>query len=420
MKKYMYDAAGRSQRATNARPLGPWIEQDPEELHFATLTDKTLLQEHLKWAQLAILNPGRCHTDFIHGEDQEADSTFSQVKFSPNVVRLDICAPGFPNLSFYDLPGVINVAELDEERYLVGLVENLVKEYIKAQNCIILLALPMTDDATNSSAARIIREIPGARDRTVGVLTKPGRVELKNGNEYDQWREILRGEKFATGHGYFVVQNNPDSRIDHATARVDEGYFISNPPWTTELAEYTDRFGTRRLQTALSKLLLRLIQDSLPKIIEQINTQAKYVEQALTKLPNPPSANVSYILCQKLNAFVNNVQMHVDGGSAKYPFLKQWGILASEFQQYLSASRPGLNLLSAPESANAERGDDPTLSSKAQKRKNTPQENGASDLKKMKVGDLANGSTPNVSAVSVHGHFDNIPSKSMKTSGQYP
>ncbi|KAF3892774.1 Dynamin GTPase [Trichophyton interdigitale] len=410
MKKYMYDAGGRTQRATNARPLGPWIEQDPEELHFATLTDKTLLQEHLKWAQLATLNPGRSHTDFIPGEDQETDSTYSQVKFSPNVVRLDISAPGFPNLSFYDLPGVINVAELDEERYLVGLVENLVKEYIKAQNCIILLALPMTDDATNSSAARIIRDIPGARDRTVGVLTKPDRVELKNGNEYDQWREILRGEKFATGHGYFVVQNNPDPRIDHATARADEGYFFSNPPWTTELAEYNDRFGTRRLQTALSKLLLRLIQDSLPGIINQINTQAQSVDQALAKLPNPPSANVSYILCQKLNSFMNNVQMHVDGGSAQYPFLKQWGIIASEFQQYLTASRPGLKLNTPSEFVNPEsKGDASASSSKAQKRKNTPQTNGAGDLKKMKVGDLANGSAPDVSAFKVHGHFDHFP-----------
>ncbi|EZF70187.1 hypothetical protein H105_07475 [Trichophyton soudanense CBS 452.61] len=410
MKKYMYDAAGRTRGATNARPLGPWIEQDPEELHFATLTDKTLLQEHLKWAQLATLNPGRSHTDFIPGEDQETDSTYSQVKFSPNVVRLDISAPGFPNLSFYDLPGVINVAELDEERYLVGLVENLVKEYIKAQNCIILLALPMTNDATNSSAARIIRDIPGARDRTVGVLTKPDRVELKNGNEYNQWREILRGEKFATGHGYFVVQNNPDPRIDHATARADEGYFFSNPPWTTELAEYNDRFGTRRLQTALSKLLLRLIQDSLPGIINQINTQAQYVDQALAKLPNPPSANVAYILCQKLNSFMNNVQMHVDGGSAQYPFLKQWGIIASEFQQYLTASRPGLKLNTPSEFVSPERkGDASASSSKVQKRKSTPQTNGAGDLKKMKIGDLANGSTPDVSEFKVHGHFDHFP-----------
>ncbi|KAM5443775.1 hypothetical protein MferCBS31731_001020 [Microsporum ferrugineum] len=418
MKRYMYDASGRTQRATNTRPLGPWIEQDPEELPFATLTNKAQLQEHLRWAQLATLNPGRSHTDFIPGEDQETDGTYTQVKFSPNVVRLDITAPNFPNLSFYDLPGVINVAELDEERYLVDLVGNLVKEYIKAENCIILLTLPMTDDATNSSAARIIRDIPGARYRTIGVLTKPDRVELKNGNEYDQWREILRGDKFSTGHGYYVVQNNPDPRVDHATARVEEGHFFSHPPWQTELAAYTDRFGTRRLQTALSKLLLKLIQDSLPGIIDQINMQANHVHEELKKLPNPPSANIPYILCQKLNVFTNNVQMHVDGGSPRFPFLKQWGAIACEFQKYLAESRPSLCLTEPSDfrlqSVHPEgKSEDASGSSKTnQKRRNPSQTNGGGNVKKMRAEDLANGSASTASAAPVfntQGHFEKFP-----------
>ncbi|KAK2871630.1 hypothetical protein FQN49_002983 [Arthroderma sp. PD_2] len=416
MKKYIFDSSGRAQRATNAKPLGPWIEQDPEELHFSTLTDKAMLQEHLKWAQLATLNPGRSHNDFIPGEDQETDSTYTQVKFSPNVVRLDITGPGFPNLSFYDLPGVINVAEIDEERYLVALVENLVKDYIRAPNCIVLLTLPMTDDATNSSAARIIRDIPGARQRTVGVLTKPDRVEHRQGDEYDQWREILRGDKFSTGHGYYVVQNNPDPRVGHATAREEENHFFSHPPWQTELVEYTSRFGTRRLQAALSKILLKVIQDSLPGIIDQINNQARYVQDELSKLPNPPSANIPYILCQKLNIFTNNVQMHVEGGSPKYPFLKQWGSLASEFQQYLAESRPGLRMIeSSPESraqsVNPEgQGDDAAASViRTPKRKVAYLTNGVAEPKRVRVGAVPNGSTLAASVLNSIGHFECFP-----------
>ncbi|KAF3491336.1 dynamin family protein [Arthroderma uncinatum] len=414
MKKYVFDSSGRAQRATHAKPLGPWIEQDPEELHFATLTDKAALQEHLKWAQLATLNPGRSHTDFVPGDDQDADGTYTQVKFSPNVVRLDITAPRFPNLSFYDLPGVINVAEIDEEKYLVTLVENLVKEYIRAQNCIVLLTLPMTDDATNSSAARIIRDIPGARKRTLGVLTKPDRVELKNGNEYDQWREILRGEKFSTGHGYYVVQNNPDPRVDHATAREEELHFFSHPPWQTELVEYNDRFGTRRLQAALSRLLLKQIQDSLPGIIDKINTQARHVQNELSKLPNPPSANIPYILCQKLNVFMNNVQLHVDGGLPKFPFLKRWGSLASEFKLYLAESRPTVRLLEssvdlqAP-SASPDGPNDDTAADAQANGKRKFKENGSNketDLKRMKVGDVSNGHASTKSMVQANGHFD--------------
>ena len=55
----------------------------------------------------------------------------------------------------------------EDERYLVKLVRNLVKDYITVDNCINLLALPMTDDAANSSAAGIIKEV-GAQARTVG------------------------------------------------------------------------------------------------------------------------------------------------------------------------------------------------------------------------------------------------------------
>ena len=98
-----------------------------------------------------------------------------QVKFSPNVIRLEISGPFLPNLSFYDLPGVINVSDVPEEGYLVDLVKNLVKEYIQADNSINLLTLPMTDDPANSSASKLIRD-EKAEARTVGVLTKPDRV----------------------------------------------------------------------------------------------------------------------------------------------------------------------------------------------------------------------------------------------------
>lgn len=343
MKRYIYDASGKlAKRVTNAKPLGPWIEQDMEEQLFDTATDKEMVPEILKWAQLATLNPGRPYEEFTRGKNAETDAQYTQVKFSPNVVRLDISAPAFPDLSFYDLPGVINVAEVDTEKYLVTLVENLVKQYTKADNCIILLTMPMTDDATNSSAARIVREIPGASARTLGVLTKPDRVQ--HGEGYEQWREILSGNKFCLGHDYYVVCNNPDPLVTHAQAREEEAMFFSRPPWATELAPYGARFGTRKLQTALSKLLLRQIQDSLPRIVEQIRHRAMLVDEELASLPDPPTANLPYILCQKLNIFTNNLQAHIGGGSPSHPFLKLWSQVASEFQQYLLMSRPALRM----------------------------------------------------------------------------
>jgi len=132
-------------------------------------------------------------------------------------------------------------------------VKNLVREYIKADNCINLLALPMTADAANSTAAEIIRE-EKAQGRTLGVLTKPDRVQP--GESLEQWTSILNGGKFPLGYGYHVIKNNPDPTVDHATARAEEAdFFNSTEPYATQLEGYRSRFGTLQLQTALSQRL---------------------------------------------------------------------------------------------------------------------------------------------------------------------
>ncbi|OJJ45477.1 hypothetical protein ASPZODRAFT_99591 [Penicilliopsis zonata CBS 506.65] len=342
-RKYMFDGNRKIKLPKKTHPLGPWIEQDQEDEPFMTLTQRDQLQEAIKWAQLAILNPSRPQLEYVPGQNQGTDPQYYQVKFSPNIVRLDISAPGFPNLSFYDLPGVISQAEFDEERYLVSLVENLVKDYISQDNCIVLLTLPMTDDATNSSAARLIRDIRGAKTRTLGVLTKPDRTQ--SGESFMQWMEILSGDKFALGHGYYVVRNNPNPAIDHHQAREEETEFFSSHPWSTDLVNHQGRFGTRQLQTALSCLLLEQIQGCLPRIIQQIDERADSINAELQTLPDPPEANITYILCQKLNHLKDEIRAHINGGSAKYPLQKIWGHTAMDFKRSLSKTRPTVQLL---------------------------------------------------------------------------
>lgn len=261
-KKYMYEGnlgssrilsknATKLEGATRARPLGPWRLQDSEDFHFATITNKAEVEHVLYLAQLATLNPGSPYENYMPGKPKPKDD--HQVKFSPNVVRLDISGPELPNLSFYDLPGVINVADVAEEEYLVDLVKNLVKEYISAEDCINLLAIPMTDDPANSSASKLVRDIR-AEARTVGCLTKPDRMQPAE--SLQQWNQILSGESFRLGFGYHVIKNNPDSRVDHATARREEtAFFSEQEPWATEMKAYHDRFGTLQLQTSLSQHL---------------------------------------------------------------------------------------------------------------------------------------------------------------------
>ncbi|KAJ5686522.1 hypothetical protein N7536_009141 [Penicillium majusculum] len=347
-RRYIFDPSKQMKMPKKSEPLGPWVAlggQDDE--HFITLDNKQDVKGAILCAQLAILNPSTNSQDFLPGlADMEQPP---QVKFSPNAVRLDISGSGLPNLSFYDLPGVISQTEQDTERYLVNLVENLVKDYVSQEHCIVLLTLPMTGDATNSSAARIVRGIKGAKERTLGVLTKPDRHPPDE--TFDQWHEILDGSKFKLGHGYYVIRNNPNPLVSHTQARKEEEIFFSSSLWTRDLAAFHDRFGTTQLQTALSDLLMRQILGSLPSIIAQIDKKSKAIDEELQTLPNPPTEDVQRILWAKTSDLERKIHELFDGtpgidngSSQRKPLQEQWNKIVMDLQTALAKTRPILDV----------------------------------------------------------------------------
>ncbi|RDW81158.1 putative dynamin GTPase [Aspergillus mulundensis] len=342
-RKYMYDGSGKTIRSRKSHSLGPWVEMEQEDELFTTITDRAQIAEAIRCAQLAILNPGRAPANYLPRRNIGVENLDFQEKFSPNIVRLDISAPGFPSLSFYDLPGVINQVESDEDHHLIKLVENLVKRYISQDNCIVLLTLPMTNDVENSSAARIMNGIRGAKDRAVGVLTKPDRVQP--GESFTQWLKILEGNKFSYDHGYYVVKNNHDPSVEHSVARQEEDDFFRSSPCFADLVAYRNRFGTRNLQTALSELLFQQIQACLPRIIDEIKKKAEHIDQELSRLAAPPSGNVPFILCKKLHMFKDKVHSQIDGGSRQYPLQKLWNNIAEDFKLALVMTRPTVKLV---------------------------------------------------------------------------
>ena len=67
------------------------------------ITSKTDVEERIKRAQLAILNPSTAAEDFL-----TVDLPFSETnesRFSKNSIILDISGPGVDDLAFVDLPG---------------------------------------------------------------------------------------------------------------------------------------------------------------------------------------------------------------------------------------------------------------------------------------------------------------------------
>lgn len=94
----------------------------------------------LRLAQLATLNPSKPFQSYMPGSRINL-SDDKQMQFSPNVIRLKIPGFNFPNLSFYNLSGVINVSEVTEKICLIDLIKNLAKDYIKADKTYHLVSL---------------------------------------------------------------------------------------------------------------------------------------------------------------------------------------------------------------------------------------------------------------------------------------
>ena len=90
---------------------GRRIHPIQEERFGPVLHDKAELEEMIRRAQLAILNPG-VPKEFFETFDtkslkpgEKPGNSPKQLEFSNNVVCLDLMGPDLPDLSFIDLPG---------------------------------------------------------------------------------------------------------------------------------------------------------------------------------------------------------------------------------------------------------------------------------------------------------------------------
>lgn len=292
---------------------GKWgLNDSLDEIFFAETYEIVNLEEALKRAQLATLNPGASYQKYLNTVD--VNSLEAAVDFSPNAVRLDIISPGSPNLSFFDLPGIINQTENEADDWLVALVRNLVTEYVNQESSLILLACSMENDLQNSSASALIARCPGAKERTVAVLTKPDRTP--NGSPTSIIRKILENKSYQVGHGYYVTkapsQLDLDGGITQEQAHAAEEGFFRGHPWSTEFQMYQARFGTAHLREALSQKLTDQIIIALPSIATKVTLRLQAVEAELAGYPDPP-ANALGRVHEALGNFSRAVERHMEG-----------------------------------------------------------------------------------------------------------
>ncbi|KAH9211941.1 P-loop containing nucleoside triphosphate hydrolase protein [Leptodontidium sp. 2 PMI_412] len=335
---------------TKKNPFPPWKEQTLDIREFKTIDDKSELEQVIKWAQIALLNPNDDFTDFIPGTgarsggsfERERDSTIA--KFSPNVIAIEISGPGLPALSFYDLPGIFRLASDRKEQYLAMVIENLAIKYIQRPNALIIWTLAMKTDPNNSHTGKVIQDCE-ATDRCLGVLTNPDHVSAR----HVEYERVLQGKSHIIKHGYFVTKQPGDDAVlegphYHSDAREDEmKFFTTDKLWTGEWAQFRSRCGTTAIQKFLSTELARQIMASIPSITEKIATRSREVDRQLSECPDLPDSDIRNIIMRRLSDFSNDVK-NVMYGEASSDFQSEWSTLADQFRDMIIHIKPMVTL----------------------------------------------------------------------------
>ncbi|RUP50050.1 P-loop containing nucleoside triphosphate hydrolase protein [Jimgerdemannia flammicorona] len=278
------------------------------------ITNPNEVEITVRRAQKAVLNPKQdqqIYESYLFGTKSYInDAATNLLKFSKNIICIEIRGEDTLNLSLIDLPGIIRHTESKEERHLVTIIEELVQQYIANENSIVIATIACKDDIENQAIVSMAREIDPEGQRTLGVLTKPDTIEK---GCHEMWVKIFKGEAHQLRLGYFLVKNPTKAELDKGIsfehARKTEMDFFSRSPWTSLSKK---RMGVDNLATTLSDILLSAIRTKIPDIKQDVTSLLDKCRENLRALPDPPNLDPHLEACCLINKFVNRLQSWID------------------------------------------------------------------------------------------------------------
>ncbi|KIJ08543.1 hypothetical protein PAXINDRAFT_120297, partial [Paxillus involutus ATCC 200175] len=335
--RFDYDSSGRD------------LARSKEVAFGAPITDRNDVDIWLRRAQAAILNPHTPAENFHKKtvtELRTINST-SSLKFSRNIVAISIEDPDAINLSFVDLPGLIQ----NEEQEVIDLVQEITVKAISRPNTIILTTIPMSDDMQNQQSVRLAREADPDGERTIGVLTKPDILGEGAVNAKKLWLDVIEGHQHALKHGYYCVRLPDDAqrtqRLSRAAFQKLEGeYFDTNLPWSQ--AKERGRFGIPPFISQMSALLVKHIEKSLPKLRQDVEQLLASCLEDLCALPAPLTGDPQVEVLGKVNEFCAAFKGVVDGTSSDKRLAQRNRALYAIFKRDIRGTAPDFRPFERP------------------------------------------------------------------------
>ena len=216
------------------------------------------------------------------------------VKFSRNVITVEIYSKDCIDLTLMDLPGMISAVEDQNDTKYIDLVMNMVLDYIKNDNTLIAAVISCKDDMENQIINTLIKKYDPNGMRSIGILTKVDTIE---DGTHGTWVNVLKGNKYPLRLGYIAVKNpsQMELNIKYENARENEiEFFNTKNPWKKlKNNGFSDKLGVYNLIKKLSNTLAGLIEKQLPKMNNIIENKLNKARKELDKLPDAMPNNVN-------------------------------------------------------------------------------------------------------------------------------
>jgi GTPase SAR1 family protein len=103
--------------------------------------------------------------------------------FARDVLSVEIKGPLRPQLTFVDLPSLIQNKTKGVTKADIELVQEITDRYISQSRTIILAIVSATNDYANQGILTKARKVDPDRERTLSIITKPDRLPASSGSE---------------------------------------------------------------------------------------------------------------------------------------------------------------------------------------------------------------------------------------------
>ncbi|KAJ9145013.1 Interferon-induced GTP-binding protein Mx [Pleurostoma richardsiae] len=234
--------------------------------------------------------------------------------FSTDVLRVESTSPAAPNLTLVDLPGLFGAADKNQSDDDAALVQDLVVAYMRQRRSIILAVVTADNPFANQPVTKFAREIDPAGRRTLGLITKPDKID--RGSEGERYYvELAQNQNVKLSLGWHVLRNRSHTTAEDTAEERDEreAGFFADSVWGQHLE--ASQLGVAPLRDRLRKILWQQIKEGLPGVKSDVQAGIKECEGRLEQLGRPrTTAREKHTYLQRISSRLTKlVRAAIDG-----------------------------------------------------------------------------------------------------------